>query len=104
LGVHQAITTDNAGSGPALPELTNYVLRAHDRRLRELLAAPAQPVMLMLVGGSSTGKTRAAFEAVRECLPDWSLLRPVDATELADQRGDWSAYRAMARRGAGIPA
>ena len=39
LGVHRAITTDDAASGPALPELTSYVLRAHDHRLRELLAA-----------------------------------------------------------------
>jgi TPR repeat protein len=83
--VHRAITTDDAASGPALPELTSYVLRAHDHRLRELLAAPAQPVMVVLVGGSSTGKTRAAFEAVRECLPDWSLSRPVDAAELVGQ-------------------
>jgi hypothetical protein len=85
LGVHRAITTDDAGSGQALPELTPYVLRAHDRRLRELLAAPTQPVMVVLVGTSSTGKTRAAFEAVRECLPGWALLRPVDAAELIDQ-------------------
>jgi hypothetical protein len=41
--------------------------------------------MVVLVGGSSTGKTRAAFEAVREYLPDWVLLRPADATELVQQ-------------------
>ena len=41
--------------------------------------------MVVLVGGSSTGKTRAAFEAVRQCLPDWSLLRPVDAADLLEQ-------------------
>ena len=64
LGVHRAITTDAVG-GQVLPELTVYVQRAHDARLGELLAAPARPLMMVLVGGSSTGKTRAAFEAVR---------------------------------------
>jgi tetratricopeptide (TPR) repeat protein len=84
LGVHRAITADPA-NGQALPELTTYVRRVHDGRLRELFASPARPIMVVLVGGSSTGKTRAAFEAVRECLPDWPLLRPVDAAELVGQ-------------------
>jgi hypothetical protein len=84
LGVHRTITADSV-NGQALPELTPYVPRAHDTRLRELLAAPEHPVMVALVGGSSTGKTRAAFEAVRACLPDWSLLSPVDAAELLAQ-------------------
>ncbi len=84
LGVHRAATVDSV-TGRTLPELTAYVWRAHDDRLRELLASAVRPVMVILVGGSSTGKTRAAFEAVRECLPDWSLLRPVDAAELVGQ-------------------
>jgi uncharacterized protein YidB (DUF937 family) len=42
----------------------------------------------VLVGGSSTGKTRAAYEAVRDSLPDWSLLRPADAAELLAQLRD----------------
>ncbi len=84
LGVHRAITADSV-TGQALPELTPYVPRAHDSRLRELLAALEHPVMVVLVGGSSTGKTRAAFEAVRAWLPDWSLLSPVDAAELLAQ-------------------
>ncbi len=84
LGVHRAITADSAAD-QALPELTTYVRRAHDDRLQELLATPVRPVMVVLVGGSSTGKTRAAFEAVRQCLPGWSLLRPVDAADLLGQ-------------------
>jgi TPR repeat protein len=84
LGVHRAITADSV-TGQALPELTPYVPRAHDTRLRELLAAPEHPVMLVIVGGSSTGKTRAAFEAVRACLPDWVLLSPLDVAELLAQ-------------------
>jgi hypothetical protein len=84
LGVHRAISAGVA-PGQAVPELTVYVQRDHDVRVRELFAAPAGPVMVVLVGGSSTGKTRAAFEAVRHCLPDWSLLRPLDAAELLEQ-------------------
>ena len=84
LGVHRAIVAD-AVPGQAVPELTVYVQRKHDAQLRELLSAPAGPGMLVLVGGSSTGKTRAAFEAVRQCLADWSLLRPLDAADLLDQ-------------------
>jgi hypothetical protein len=83
LGVHRAISADPA-KGEALPQLTQYVRRAHDGRLRELLASPARPIMVVLVGGSSTGKTRAAFEAVRECLPGWPLLRPADAASWSD--------------------
>lgn len=81
LGVHRAITTDPA-LGEAVPEFTTYVPRAHDARVRQLLAAPEKPVMVVLVGGSSTGKTRAAFEAVRAVLPDWLLFRPADVADL----------------------
>jgi len=84
LGVHQAITAYSAMERTP-PELTTYVRRAHDAQLRELLASPKRPVLVLLVGSSSTGKTRAAFEAVLGCLPDWSLLRPVDAAELVGQ-------------------
>ncbi|GGJ56522.1 tetratricopeptide repeat protein [Streptomyces brasiliensis] len=39
--------------------------------------------MLVLVrGGSCTGKTRTAFEAVRACLPDWQLVFPKNASML----------------------
>lgn len=81
LGVHRAITASSS-TGQAVPDLTAYVQRAHDARLRELLTSPARPLMVVLVGGSSTGKTRAAFEATRASLPDWSLLRPADAAGL----------------------
>src|SRR4029077_4661221 len=84
LGGHHAITADSV-PGQALPDLTAYVPRAHDARLRELLAALVRPVMVVLVGGSSTGKTRAAVEAARERLPGWSLLRPADAAGLMSQ-------------------
>jgi tetratricopeptide (TPR) repeat protein/transcriptional regulator with XRE-family HTH domain len=85
LGVHHPITTVwRSPSGPAdLPELPSYVLREHDQRLRELLD-PGQPSprMVVLVGGSCTGKTRAAYEAVRSCLPEWRLVRPETSADL----------------------
>jgi hypothetical protein len=31
---------------------------------------------VLLVGGSSVGKTRCAFEAVKTLLPDWWLVHP----------------------------
>ena len=38
---------------------------------------------MLLVGGSSVGKTRSVFEAVRALLPDWWLVHPAGPGELA---------------------
>ena len=56
LGVHQVI-----GGGP----MPTYIRRPHDELLRAVLD-PAVPASRLVVvrGGSSTGKTRAAYEAV----------------------------------------
>jgi tetratricopeptide (TPR) repeat protein/transcriptional regulator with XRE-family HTH domain len=85
LGIHHPITAVwRSPSGPAdLPALPSYVLREHDQRLRELLD-PAQPGprMVVLVGGSCTGKTRAAYEAVSSCLSGWRLVRPETSADL----------------------
>jgi TPR repeat protein len=78
LGVHPAIDTgpdDSAG-------LPSYVCRSHDRELRGLLSGEGDAVLVVLVGGSCTGKTRACYEAVRECLGGWPMFRPADAPEL----------------------
>ncbi|MCA2211791.1 hypothetical protein [Jidongwangia harbinensis] len=66
LGVHPSIQT-SAGAD-ALPD---YVPRDFDAELRRMLRPGA---FVLLRGGSSTGKTRALFEAVREALPEWWLL------------------------------
>ena len=63
LGVHPAITAEPSGHPRA--DLTPYVTRGHDAELRTRLSSPTGPVMTVLVGGSSTGKTRSALEAVR---------------------------------------
>jgi len=75
LGVHRAVSTD--GADPGL--LTEYVVRRHDRVLRDRLRsadAERRSDFALLVGNASTGKTRAAFEAVLDVLPDWRLVSP----------------------------
>ncbi|MBT2423410.1 helix-turn-helix transcriptional regulator [Streptomyces sp. ISL-22] len=77
LEIHQAVL-------PALdsgdyPFLTPYVCRAHDQALRARLApalAGGPSVLVILTGGSSTGKTRAAYEALCHLAPDRPLHRP----------------------------
>jgi tetratricopeptide (TPR) repeat protein len=83
LGVHRTITVD-LPVGCALPDLPPYAERRHDDQLRTILARPARNVVVVLVGGSSTGKTRAAWEAVRALLPEWSMVRPRNAQDLVE--------------------
>lgn len=75
LGVHKAIEIQGADS--ALPA---YVLRDVDEDpggiRRRLQGAARRGGFVMLVGGSSVGKTRSAYEAVRDLFPDWWLVHP----------------------------
>ena len=84
LGVHQV-----TGGGP----MPTYVRRPHDELLWAVLD-PAVPASRLVVvrGGSSTGKTRAAYEAVVDRFADWWLDYPLNPSALA------------ARLTAGIPA
>jgi hypothetical protein len=86
LGVHPAITgSDTRSDLPADFVLPRYIEREHDRRLRALLKTAAgsqRPVMVVVRGGSCTGKTRTAFEAVRERLSGWDLVFPKTAASL----------------------
>ena len=80
LGVHQAIEAANLDV--ALPELPEYVLRDHDRDLsmRVKAAAEGRSSIAVLVGGSSTGKTRACWEALeplRGRPEQWRLWHPI---------------------------
>ncbi|QLH20564.1 sel1 repeat family protein [Streptomyces sp. Rer75] len=92
LGVHPAIpgrpVGDGVGGGRAFV-LPRYVLRPHDERLRGLLseavAAGARPSLIVVAGGSCTGKSRTAFEGLRAAVsPDVLLLFPVDPAGLLD--------------------
>ncbi|MFI5532873.1 hypothetical protein ACIA8O_30495 [Kitasatospora sp. NPDC051853] len=63
--------------------MPGYVSRAHDRVLREAVreAAEGRSRMLVLVGRSSTGKTRACWEAVQPLTAEgWRLWHPFDPT------------------------
>ena len=76
LGVHLPIDTAPDG------EMPSYIRRLHDLELRKLLSAQHASRMVVLVGGSCTGKSRACFEAARECLGNRDMVRPSDAAEL----------------------
>ena len=83
LGVHAAISV------PGMPDEVppEYVLRdadvgGHGMRAR-VAAAADRGGFVLLVGGSSVGKTRCAAEAVRALLPDWWLVHPAGPGEVA---------------------
>ena len=81
LGVHDSITVENETT------LTPYLPRDHDTDLRghlkDLMAAGAGSRLVLVVGTSCTGKTRALFEGVREILPGWQLVAPGTDSDLA---------------------
>ncbi|MFC6593396.1 hypothetical protein [Kitasatospora paranensis] len=77
LEVHPA---DTAGTRRVLP---GYVSRRHDQVLADAVreAADGRSRMLVLVGSSSTGKTRACWEAVQPLAAGgWLLWHPYDPT------------------------
>ncbi|MGV9386641.1 hypothetical protein ACWDRB_63325 [Nonomuraea sp. NPDC003707] len=75
-GVHPAIEVPGADR-----ELPTYVERDTDtdphgvRAVIRRAVATRRGQLLLLVGQSSTGKTRCAFEAIRQLLPDGWLLQ-----------------------------
>ena len=76
LGVHDAIHVEEEVPG----ELPVYVPRDVDGAVRAELTANAQRgCFVLLIGGSSVGKTRTLYEAVLAALPDWWLVHPEDA-------------------------
>ncbi|MCG0284091.1 hypothetical protein [Streptomyces sp. PSAA01] len=87
LRVHAAVTGERRQSGHGEFVLPAYVPRAHDAQVREWLGRLAQDggtQLMVLLGGSCTGKTRTAFEAVREVVPDWQLVYPKTARAVVD--------------------
>jgi hypothetical protein len=67
----------------AADDLPPYVARDLDAYLRAAVnAAAEQGGVVLVVGGSSVGKTRALFEAVRSVVPEWWLLHPADPDSL----------------------
>ncbi|MEU8495300.1 tetratricopeptide repeat protein [Streptomyces lavendulae] len=76
------LTTSRPTDPPALSALTPYVMRAHDRLLRDIVrrAEAGHSGMAMLVGSSSCGKTRPCWEAVQSLADGWKLWHPFDPT------------------------
>ncbi len=87
LGVHAAISV------PGVPDEDppEYVARDVDAAEfgvgARVAAAAERGGFVLLVGGSSVGKTRSAFEAVRALLPGWWLVHPAGPGEVAALAG-----------------
>ena len=83
LGVHAAISTQGVPD-ETQPEYVPRDVDAARSGVRAKVAAAAQRGgFVLLVGGSSVGKTRCAFETVKDLLPDWRLVHPAGPGEVA---------------------
>jgi hypothetical protein len=84
LGIHSAISADGAD------DLPTYVERSFDFKLRAVLSAqlPDRGNFVIMVGGSSAGKTRSLYEAICDLVPDWWLALPRAASDLLRLRAD----------------
>ncbi|MEU4697424.1 hypothetical protein [Nonomuraea dietziae] len=81
LGVHAAI--DAPGAFGDLPVYVERDTDTDPRGVRALVRAAAERGgFVVLVGGSSVGKTRCAFEALRALVPQRWLLHPGDAAQI----------------------
>ncbi|MFB9965683.1 hypothetical protein ACFFOP_24195 [Sinosporangium siamense] len=86
LEVHRAITALRGDPGPGGQSvLPLYVRRAHDLELEQVVneAEAGASRIAVLVGGSSTGKTRACWEALaplRRSARPWRLWHPINPT------------------------
>ena len=81
LEVHRPVQPEDPQ--PGLPALPAYVPREHDAELGRVVRAAAEgrSGIAVLVGGSSTGKTRACWEALqllRDRPGQWRLWHPID--------------------------
>lgn len=78
LEVHRSIGADS--NDVPLPPLPAYIKRDHDRRLQRAVADVVEGAsqIVVLVGSSSTGKTRACWEAVQLLPAGWRLWHPID--------------------------
>ncbi len=73
------------GNGPVRPVLPGYIARGHDRALagavKDALAGHSR--IVVMVGASSTGKTRACWEAVQPLAEHgWRLWHPFFPTRI----------------------
>lgn len=83
LGIHSAIPISGGDE-----DLPTYVEREFDFTLRTALTTnlPERGSFVVMVGGSSTGKTRSLYEAIYGLVPDWILVQPAAAADLLEVR------------------
>ncbi|GGS81076.1 hypothetical protein GCM10010222_22960 [Streptomyces tanashiensis] len=78
LEVHRAVSADKIVP-PDLSPLPLYVPRAHDQELAGIVqrATDGMSSLVTLIGGSSTGKTRACWEAIQALPGHWKVWHPL---------------------------
>lgn len=86
LEVHRSLEINDPRA--ELPTLPLYVPREHDTQLGQVVqsALNGMSKIAVLVGGSSTGKTRACWEALhllRDRTPPWRVWHPIDPSRPA---------------------
>ena len=81
LGIHNAIVASDTTD-----DLPAYVTRDFDFRLHTALGLvrDERGCFVILVGGSSTGKTRSLYEAVYATAPGWSLIVPRETQDVLE--------------------
>jgi tetratricopeptide (TPR) repeat protein len=79
LEVHRAIDHNTGRFPDDLPPLPAYIERAHDEELdqRVVQVLKGTSTMAVLIGPSSTGKTRACWEAIQKLPETWRLWHPI---------------------------
>ena len=83
LGVHAAISVPGVAD-EVPPEYVPRDVDGGEFGVRAQVAAAARRGgFVLLVGGSSVGKTRCAAEAVTALLPDWRLVHPGEPSQVA---------------------
>lgn len=85
VGVHPAETTEREGR---LDRVPTYVTRDMEPHLH---AALRRGGFVLLVGESTAGKTRAAFEAIRMLHPDQDFVAPSTREAIAVLLDEWEA-------------
>jgi hypothetical protein len=76
LEVHPAIDAGARAAG--LPAMPQYIPRPHDQRLRDIMRRAEQSsCLIVLIGGSSSGKTRVLWEALQVLPAGWRLWHPI---------------------------
>jgi TPR repeat protein len=84
LGIHASLPLPSGASAGLSAQLPTYVPRDLDEELRSALKEhSSHGGFLLLAGEAASGKTRCAYEAVRATLPDWRMLLPPSARDLA---------------------